>query len=200
MHHETRACFSAEVLRSAEYRSDNRLRFGASFMPPGRSMFSAKMTAPVGVSTQPTHQPICGSTRLPSGLCPQDPIAPGLDDHDILDQTLMLDLERKLVSIQFSRGNPPVPWLKSGGRRRARSDPDTSGRVGVAILNPSQILLFAHTSTDLTGKLLITHTVECLMDERRVDPDSNRQSPVSRHPTESAELVTDRSGIGANRA
>ena len=47
-------------------------RFGASFMPPGRSMFSAKMTAPVGVSTQPTHQPICGSTRachpsLPSG-------------------------------------------------------------------------------------------------------------------------------------
>ena len=38
-------------------------RFGASFMPPGRSMFSAKMTAPVGVSTQPTHQPICGSTR-----------------------------------------------------------------------------------------------------------------------------------------
>ena len=42
-------------------------------------------------------------TRLPSGLCPQDPIAPGLDDHDILDQTLMLDLERKLVSIQFSQ-------------------------------------------------------------------------------------------------
>ena len=79
-------------------------RFGASFMPPGRSMFSAKMTAPVGVSTQPTHQPICGSTRACHPVFAlRDPIAPGLDDHDILDQTLMLDLERKLVSIQFSQ-------------------------------------------------------------------------------------------------
>ena len=84
---------SAEVLRSTGVSgSDNRSRFGASFMPPGRSMFSAKMTAPVGVSTQPTHQPICGSTRACHPVFASDPIAPGLDDHDILDQTLMLDL------------------------------------------------------------------------------------------------------------
>ena len=62
-------------------------RFGASFMPPGRSMFSAKMTAPVGVSTQPTHQPICGSTRLPSGLCPQDQSRPA--------STIMISLTRR---------------------------------------------------------------------------------------------------------
>ena len=44
---------------------------------------------------------------------------------------------------------------------------DTSGRGRVAILNPSQILLFAHL-TDLTGKLLIHPYRQCLMDERRV--------------------------------
>ena len=100
---KTRACFSAEVLRSTGYRSDQSPPFQRILHAARQMMFSAKMTAPV-VSTQPTHQPICGSTRachpvfLPSGS-----IAPGLDDHDILDQTLMLDLERKLVSIQFSQ-------------------------------------------------------------------------------------------------
>ena len=60
---KNRACFSGSA--PIDWSIDRTIasRFGASFMPPGRSMFSAKMTAPVGVSTQPTHQPICGSTR-----------------------------------------------------------------------------------------------------------------------------------------
>ena len=143
-------------------------RFGASFMPPGRSMFSAKMTAPVGGPTQPTHQPICGSdTRLPSGLCPQDPIAPGLDDHDILDQTLMLDLNGSSFRYSFRRKST-CSMAETGGRRRARSDRHLRTGRRCHTESSSQILLFAHL-TDLTGKLLIhPYVVECLMDERRV--------------------------------
>ena len=62
-------------------------RFGASFMPPGRSMFSAKMTAPVGVSTADPPADLRFDTRLPSGLCPQDQSRPA--------STIMISLTRR---------------------------------------------------------------------------------------------------------
>ena len=72
MHHEKPACFSGSA--PIDWSIDRTIasRFGASFMPPGRSMFSAKMTAPVGVF-DPADPPadLRFDTRLPSGLCPQ---------------------------------------------------------------------------------------------------------------------------------
>ena len=162
-----------------EYRSDNRLRFGASFMPPGRSMFSAKMTAPARLDPADPPADLRFDTRLPSGLCPQDQSRPA-STIDILDQTLMLDLERKLVSIQFS-------WKSTCSMAEIRRAPssqeaiDTSGQVGVAILNPSQILLFApHRSHGQTADTPIPSSASWM--SAGSDPDSNRQSPVSRHP------------------
>ena len=130
MHHEKPVHVSARKCSDRlEYRSDNRLPFRRILHAarqidvqreddrPGRRLDPADPTSRSAVR----HAPAIRS--LPSGS-----IAPGLDDHDILDQTLMLDLERKLVSIQFFAGNP-VPWLKSGGRRRGQkrsTPPDRS--------------------------------------------------------------------------
>ena len=73
-------------------------------MPPGKIDVQREDDRP-GRRLDPADPPadLRFDTRLPSGLLPSGSIAPGLDDHDILDQTLMLDLERKLVSIQFSQ-------------------------------------------------------------------------------------------------
>ena len=87
-----------------EHRSDNRLLF-RRILHAARQIDVQREDDRPGRRLDPAGptQPICGSTRASSGLCPQDPIAPGLDDRDILDQTLMLDLERKLVRYSFRR-------------------------------------------------------------------------------------------------
>ena len=76
-----------------EYRSDNRLPF-RRILHAARQIDVQREDDRPGRRLDPADPPadLRFDTRLPSGLCPQDPIAPGLDDHDILDQTLMLDL------------------------------------------------------------------------------------------------------------
>ena len=110
-----------------------------------------------------------------------------------LDQTLMLDLERARFDPHSFRGNPPVPWLKSGGRRQAEAI-DTSGRVGVAILNPVRISLPHLTPISRATTIHPYRQVPSWMSAGS-DPDSNRRKSRFAIPPNHTELVTDRSGI-----
>ena len=157
------ACFSAEV-RSTGVSIGQRLPFRRILHAARQIDVQREDDRPGRRLTQPTHQPICGSTRACHpvfALRIQSRL--GLDDHDILTDA---DARPLNGSLRYSfRRKSTVRLLNP--RAPSASEAIDDLRTGrVAILNPSQILLFAHSP--ISRATADTPIRRGLMDERRV--------------------------------